>query len=135
MNDRAPCFPLHPWRFCSAYPLRGTVHVTTGKTEGNPAAFSAPRRCTCAAGHNVATGKTEGNPAAFSAPRRCTPAAGRGACHNRKDDRQRLHTGAGGATRTPDQRFRRPLLYPLSYARITITIAHVRYGDKHDQEG
>ena len=38
--------------------------------------------------------------------------------------------GAGGATRTRDQRFRRPLLYPLSYARSTATIAHARRDDK-----
>lgn len=34
--------------------------------------------------------------------------------------------GAGGAIRTPDHRLRRPPLYPLSYARTTITIAHVQ---------
>ncbi len=61
MNNSAPCSPLRPWRLCNAHPLRGAMHVTTGKTKGNPAAFSAPRRCTCAAGHNVATGKMEGN--------------------------------------------------------------------------
>ena len=29
-----------------------------------------------------------------------------------------IKSGTGGADRTHDQRFRRPLLYPLSYARV-----------------
>jgi hypothetical protein len=39
--------------------------------------------------------------------------------------------GADGGARTHNLRFRRPLLYPLSYARIALTIAYARPADKH----
>ena len=42
---------------------------------------------------------------------------------SRYDSRRVRNCGAGGATRTPDQRFRRPLLYPLSYARVSRCVA------------
>ncbi len=38
--------------------------------------------------------------------------------------------GTGGGTRTHNLRFRRPLLYPLSYARLPFTIAYARPLDK-----
>jgi hypothetical protein len=41
-----------------------------------------------------------------------------------------LGTGADGGARTHNLRFRRPLLYPLSYARIALTIAYARLLDK-----
>ena len=42
-----------------------------------------------------------------------------------------LEPGADGGARTHNLRFRRPLLYPLSYARIGFTIAYARPADKH----
>lgn len=42
-----------------------------------------------------------------------------------------LECGADGGARTHNLRFRRPLLYPLSYARIARTIAYARRTDKH----
>src|SRR5215207_6848277 len=42
-----------------------------------------------------------------------------------------LECGADGGARTHNLRFRRPLLYPLSYARIALTIAYARPADKH----
>ena len=41
-----------------------------------------------------------------------------------------LECGADGGARTHNLRFRRPLLYPLSYARIARTIAYARPVDK-----
>ena len=41
-----------------------------------------------------------------------------------------LECGADGGARTHNLRFRRPLLYPLSYARIALTIAYARPADK-----
>src|SRR5258706_10073907 len=41
-----------------------------------------------------------------------------------------LGSGADGGARTHNLRFRRPLLYPLSYARIALTIAYARPADK-----
>ena len=48
---------------------------------------------------------------------------------------QKWGSGTGGGTRTHNLRFRRPLLYPLSYARVgsaenTLTIAYWRSDDK-----
>src|SRR5690349_7228690 len=41
-----------------------------------------------------------------------------------------FYCGTGGGTRTHNLRFRRPLLYPLSYARTPFTIAYARLLDK-----
>jgi hypothetical protein len=42
--------------------------------------------------------------------------------------------GADGGARTHNLRFRRPLLYPLSYARIASTIAYARRADKYRRD-
>jgi hypothetical protein len=42
--------------------------------------------------------------------------------NSRYYSRYMVSCGADGATRTHDQRFRRPLLYPLSYARMPHSI-------------
>ena len=44
-----------------------------------------------------------------------------------------LECGADGGARTHNLRFRRPLLYPLSYARVALTIAYARPGDKRSR--
>ena len=44
-----------------------------------------------------------------------------------------LGSGADGGARTHNLRFRRPLLYPLSYARNAFTIAYTRPADKHSR--
>ena len=45
-----------------------------------------------------------------------------------------LECGADGGARTHNLRFRRPLLYPLSYARIARTIAYARPVDKRSHD-